>query len=1229
VTDEHRFGGTDGTRWFNDVWTYDPRTNAWSELDCIGYIPAPREGHAAALVNDTMYIFGGRVQDGSDLGDLAAFRISTRRWYMFQNMGMSPSPRSGHSMTAYGKHIIVLGGEPSSAPRDINELNWSYILDTSKIRYPPTEQTGPQQQQQAQQQPVPTRKFSGERPTGIPQSKSSSIPVAGGQQPQYRGSEAAQPTNAIQQTSRLPRSASAGGVSPQPLQQARINGSSSSGNTPRSRTPTQAPKQSTESSRAVQYERENMSPVIKDVPADGPGINGGYPPVQPSAAAALASAGASRTGSLNASSRSGSRAARQQDSVDSTGRQMPRASADDPRRDVTDLPVDSGVGSSPALSQPNDDVIKELEAAKSRNAWYAAELALAKKAGYQPSSSNNPILDQQAADIFADDDKPLIEALLRMRQEIARIQGSMEQQADTFAARVADIEKQRDAAVTEAAYAKAKLAAHGGGSQAGTPQPDVSREAGSPELDRADDMGRRLANTLKQNNDLNFRLEALAAQLEAERTARQLAEDTADAAQRRVSELDSYRQVSSSEVESLRAELHEAQRTAREETANFTEAQSTLKLLEVDKSELSERHGKLQEEHKAHASVLNTLREALNASSDKASLLERKLEEERDSRSTIEQKLAQIKAQHEERTIELENMTRRLRDAEELAEKHAEEARTHREAVLSGLNTVSSQNVGQEPNSDQRVAVLQQQLESASLMARKNKDAADTAANRLRSAEERIAGLEAYQEQASRDALAIRKQLQVALRDVQASQAEKNEIQQRTERNALESNALQVQLSTLKNLLEERGMSAVDVRRSRALESPSSRYGTPELNRVRELERQLDESLKGHEELRLTFEQREQEVAREWEEKLAALDNDHQGAVKYVRGLEKMLAKMKQELQRTKSANVELEKEIAQQKAVVATRGPESSVPPSGWEQEREALRRQISEMQESFKSSIASFESQVAMLKSTLAETESQRHALQQSSQESQATQEAQIRQLSERARSDLDALRHENALLEGRAREAEHKVQMFLDQFESSVDNYRRMSRVEHQRGVQGHRHHDSIAGESMYSTTTDADDDDDDEERASTASGEVTPSAHSFPTAGLAGTIGSPRQGSETLPRHERDRSSTALDGLASELEALRTHWETTNKNYRLSDRFEFERSPPTPSGTLAGSLGLGLGGSAGGVGKADDGANEREGMSESLASWRRRLEGSEGEKENWKEGEEQSKGDSAKT
>jgi N-acetylneuraminic acid mutarotase len=154
----YSFGGTDGVQWFNDVWTYDPRSNQWSQQDCIGYIPQPREGHSAALVNDVMYIFGGRTQDGDDLGDLAAFRITSRRWYTFQNMGPSPSPRSGHSMTAFDKQIVVVGGEPSSTTRDEKELCMVYCLDTSKIRYP--------NDQQIQQTPTGERVAGNRRPSG-------------------------------------------------------------------------------------------------------------------------------------------------------------------------------------------------------------------------------------------------------------------------------------------------------------------------------------------------------------------------------------------------------------------------------------------------------------------------------------------------------------------------------------------------------------------------------------------------------------------------------------------------------------------------------------------------------------------------------------------------------------------------------------------------------------------------------------------------------------------------------------------------------------------------------------------------------------------------------------------------------------------------------------------------------------------------------------------------------
>lgn len=127
------FGGTDGDYHYNDSWSFDIATATWSELECIGYIPIPREGHAAAIVDDVVYVFGGRDVHGKDLGDLAAFRISNQRWYMFQNMGPAPMAKSGHSLCAAHGKVFVIGGESNLSPSvQRDNANMVHVLDTSE-----------------------------------------------------------------------------------------------------------------------------------------------------------------------------------------------------------------------------------------------------------------------------------------------------------------------------------------------------------------------------------------------------------------------------------------------------------------------------------------------------------------------------------------------------------------------------------------------------------------------------------------------------------------------------------------------------------------------------------------------------------------------------------------------------------------------------------------------------------------------------------------------------------------------------------------------------------------------------------------------------------------------------------------------------------------------------------------------------------------------------------------
>jgi len=50
---------------------------------------------------------------------------------MFQNMGPSPTGRSGHAMASIGTKVFVVGGE-SFAPARPDDPNVIHILDTSQ-----------------------------------------------------------------------------------------------------------------------------------------------------------------------------------------------------------------------------------------------------------------------------------------------------------------------------------------------------------------------------------------------------------------------------------------------------------------------------------------------------------------------------------------------------------------------------------------------------------------------------------------------------------------------------------------------------------------------------------------------------------------------------------------------------------------------------------------------------------------------------------------------------------------------------------------------------------------------------------------------------------------------------------------------------------------------------------------------------------------------------------------
>ena len=1084
-----------------------------------------------------MYIFGGRTENGDDLGDLAAFRISLRRWYTFQNMGPSPSPRSGHSMTAYGKQIVVLAGEPSTAPRDPAELSMAYVLDTAKIRYP---NDAPATQSRAEKGPSPTNANDSNRSINAMTARTTSRE---GQNPRVESPREGMNGGPVQrpdpQAQRGPRASMGPGPMgpgltgpppqnqpPQPPQ----NGAPQPNAAPKGKPyPSNDPglRQMALNGPPPTRQMSIEQPQVQGLPIrtdskesnnreQSPGSQGRRTPQSTSKAKAMeANEAAPLVGAAVARQRS-HRSQRAHASIDGSeegtvARTLSARSHGDHRhsRSFAEEPH------SPNITPHHEALMRELESMKSKNAWYASELALAKKSGYTASSS--PTVDERATMNFADDDRPLMEAFMTMRNELMKMQQNMEQQSKMTGQRIAEVEHQRDAAVTEAAYARAKLAAHGG-SQRSTPQLGSSRD--SDEAERSTEISRRLALALAATNEHKARFEHVSRDLEAERKAREAAEEAAEAAQQRFDDLSNSK--NHGELEAMKAELHDTQSFARGEAGRRAEAEQKLRMLEIDHKDVQEKHRDVSEQVSSHVSTLATLEAAIGASNQKAAIFERQLEEERANRETHERKLITLRAEHEERTQELENTTRRLRDAEELADTHAKEANSHREALMVGLAKISRPDSAQtrNPGSDERVAALQEAAEEARKLAKANEDAAEAAAQKLRSAEERIAGLEAYQEQSSREGLSIRRQLQAAMRDLRTHETDNRDLRQQVETHQRNVSALTVQHGALKDLLGERGVDMSAARRSPGFDS-GSRNGTPDLARTRDLEQQLQNTQRAHDETKSMFEAREQEAEKAYRERLEQVENDYQSLVTYVKGTERVLKKMKEELQKYKTTNQRLSAELE------ATRDGKGSVNSNNtdateWANERDAMSSAINDIKTQMASQIQSLESNMASVQKDLERAQSERDQQKHGYQELSKSIEQRERELAD--------LKSENDHLQTRAMDAEHKVTMLLDQLGSSVNNYRQSQRQSQMQPLPIMTH--------------------------DTAGTRTSVTQHNRPMS--AGTDNSSQAG-----EHDETRGSVALDNLASELETLKAQWESQSRSYRLSDRFDFERTPTRES------------------------------------------------------------------
>ncbi|XP_067682381.1 kelch domain-containing protein 3-like [Haliotis asinina] len=95
----------------NILYCFDTATMKWNKPVINGPIPGARDGHSACVINNKMYIFGGYEEEIDRFSnDVHAFDFTSMHWISVKANGSPARWRDFHTATAVGSTMFVFGG---------------------------------------------------------------------------------------------------------------------------------------------------------------------------------------------------------------------------------------------------------------------------------------------------------------------------------------------------------------------------------------------------------------------------------------------------------------------------------------------------------------------------------------------------------------------------------------------------------------------------------------------------------------------------------------------------------------------------------------------------------------------------------------------------------------------------------------------------------------------------------------------------------------------------------------------------------------------------------------------------------------------------------------------------------------------------------------------------------------------------------------------------------------
>jgi len=989
------FGGTDGNYHYNDTWCFDWATQSWSELKCVGYIPAPREGHAACMVDDIMYIFGGRGVDGNDLGDLASFKISSYRWFMFAHMGPAPFGRSGHTMVSVQNRVFVVGGEAFAG--DVHdEPNALHVLDTAKIKYPvktdrppptaslPAESPAPSETHttpvpmptnETRTTPVPAS-TSGTRTTPVPapMSETHATPLVNASVPASVAPDtpadlATDPAVPVQE---LAAASAAPAVSPVPP------------------TVTPEPSEPPESVREHVADAEPAATVADaaPTPATAP-MSQGAPSMLGAPIAAPAPPAPDTPTSVRSAE---AQAPRSPWTRTPTGATVVRTPSDAPARtpasapimpssdgagrsripmDASELPVDPAGGMQPRQLFSDDSGAGPLAqpmpatTASPRELWLLSMLSLAVKQGFVPPArpaGGDEALEVERLDTGSEQSEKevMVKTMLTLKAQASMLRADLQRQLRQEEERVTAQERARVAALQEAAFYRAKLAANESG---------PADERHRLERQRIAQLEKLLSHVTREHGELERKVAMLVDQAKLEARLRQLAEDRlSETTKRALAAEESHLQVYE-QYSALQKHSYETESMLRDHAAQISTLTSRLAAQQVERDTLEDKMTSTTRSVDTNRAMMAQFQEALTAAHARTSEYERQRIEHQRQTDTQNALILQLRTEVQAKAAEVETKSQQIEqqaalvaELETIVGNLQREATTHREAATGGLaQLLAMQSVSGPPPEEvanvsqhSHLQAVQEEANALRALHDEAKASLSQMAGALQQATDRSHQLQRTNNKLFAEVTSQRKQLAAALHDLSTLRDESQSTRVGDQHTARELEAAQVRTLALRQLLSEHQVEVPDdetlampeflqTRRMAQLQRELESYKRAAQRNAFDLQRAQDQlhrmgqewelhqrqaSGASQEELALLRQRAEEaerrliEATEAHEQRTGQLENDYLSAVQFVRNTENMLRRLKDEHLKMRQDNAELRARVAGPVSPSAYRSP-------------------------------------------------------------------------------------------------------------------------------------------------------------------------------------------------------------------------------------------------------------------------------------------------------------------